>query len=218
LECFKPNLMPFVQPCDVGIICCFKAIYHCKLSIHAIDLDEVGELEIYTINLLEAMLMAKSAWNAVLLETIKHFWDHTNPAVNSTTNSSASPSSLHLPHADPIGWQIVHEFATTEMNLPNAEACLAAHLGHHYVNTDWQPALRAVMDAEGDVAIAMKAVEPLLSNANKMLMTPVSALHECNHIFGKLLTLEEILDPAEEQETGDSGKFDQTDKAIVASV
>ncbi|KAF9220389.1 hypothetical protein BS17DRAFT_680167, partial [Gyrodon lividus] len=51
------------------------------------------------------------------------------------------------------------------MNLPNTEARLAAHLGHHYVNTDWRPALRAVMDAEGDVAIAMKAIEPLAKAA-----------------------------------------------------
>ncbi|KAF9220388.1 DDE-domain-containing protein [Gyrodon lividus] len=72
LEFFKPNLTPFVQPCNAGIICYFKAIYHCKLSIHAIDLDEAGEPEIYTINLLEAMLTAKSAWDAVSLETIKH--------------------------------------------------------------------------------------------------------------------------------------------------
>ncbi|KAF9220335.1 DDE-domain-containing protein [Gyrodon lividus] len=77
LKFFKPNLTPFIQPCDTGIICCFKAIYCCKLSICAIDLDEAGEPEIYTINLLEAMLTAKSAWDAVLPETIKHCWDHT---------------------------------------------------------------------------------------------------------------------------------------------
>ncbi|KAF9219961.1 DDE-domain-containing protein [Gyrodon lividus] len=77
LEFFKPNLTPFVQPCDTGIICCFKAIYCRKLSICAIDLDEAGEPEIYTINLLEAMLTAKSAWDAVSPETIKHCWDHT---------------------------------------------------------------------------------------------------------------------------------------------
>ncbi|KAF9218622.1 DDE-domain-containing protein [Gyrodon lividus] len=77
LNFFKPNLTPFVQPCDAGIIRCFKAIYRRKLSICAIDLDEVGEPEIYMINLLEAMLMAKSAWDAVSPETIKHCWDHT---------------------------------------------------------------------------------------------------------------------------------------------
>ncbi|KAF9218623.1 hypothetical protein BS17DRAFT_720099 [Gyrodon lividus] len=53
------------------------------------------------------------------------------------------------------------------MNLPDAEARLVAHLGHCYVDTDWQPALRAVMDAEGDVSIAMKAVEPLAEAATR---------------------------------------------------
>ncbi|KAF9219960.1 hypothetical protein BS17DRAFT_679489, partial [Gyrodon lividus] len=53
------------------------------------------------------------------------------------------------------------------MNLPDAEAHLAAHLRHCYVNLDWRPALRAVMDAEGDVAIAMKAVEPLSEAATR---------------------------------------------------
>ena len=30
---FSPNLTPFVQPADAGIICCLKAIF-CKLILH----------------------------------------------------------------------------------------------------------------------------------------------------------------------------------------
>ncbi|KIK72235.1 hypothetical protein PAXRUDRAFT_22226 [Paxillus rubicundulus Ve08.2h10] len=96
----------------------------------------------------------------------------------------------------------MREFATTEMNLPEAEAHLATHLGHRYVDTDWRPALTAVMDAEGDVATAVKALEPLavaatcrtgikiripaanppaqLSDAETMLMTSVAALKQRN--------------------------------------
>ncbi|KAF9239072.1 hypothetical protein BU15DRAFT_27183, partial [Melanogaster broomeanus] len=48
---------------------------------------------------------------------------------------------------------------------PKAEARLAAHLGDRYVDADWRPALAAVMDAEGDVAAAMKAIEPLYGAA-----------------------------------------------------
>ncbi|KIK71917.1 hypothetical protein PAXRUDRAFT_73440, partial [Paxillus rubicundulus Ve08.2h10] len=51
------------------------------------------------------------------------------------------------------------------MNLLEAEAHLAAHLGHHYVDLDWRPALTVVMDAEGDVAVTMKAIEPLADTA-----------------------------------------------------
>ncbi|KIK95506.1 hypothetical protein PAXRUDRAFT_11411 [Paxillus rubicundulus Ve08.2h10] len=107
------------------------------------------------------------------------------------------------------------------MNLPEVEARLAAHLGHRYVDLDWRPALMAVMDAEGDVAATMKAIEPLadtaahrtgikicvpalgqppsqLSVAEKTLMLSVNGLQQCNCIFGDPLSLEEILDPAKE--------------------
>ncbi|KAF9232764.1 hypothetical protein BU15DRAFT_25087, partial [Melanogaster broomeanus] len=125
-------------------------------------------------------------------------------------------------HADPVGWKIVREFATTEMNLPEVEARLAAHLGDRYVDVDWRPALAAIMDAEGDVATAMKAIEPLydtadrrtgikihipaaqpppqLSDAETTLMTSITTLQQRNRVFGEPLSLEEILDPAEERE------------------
>ncbi|KAF9228317.1 DDE-domain-containing protein [Gyrodon lividus] len=51
MEYFKPNMTPFVQPCDAGIICFFNQC--------ALDCDEAGESEIYKIDLLEAMSMAK---------------------------------------------------------------------------------------------------------------------------------------------------------------
>ncbi|KIK90000.1 hypothetical protein PAXRUDRAFT_152046, partial [Paxillus rubicundulus Ve08.2h10] len=59
LEFFEPNMTPFVQPCDAGIIQCFKALYCCNFSRQAIDQDKAGEHEVYTTDLLEAMVMAK---------------------------------------------------------------------------------------------------------------------------------------------------------------
>ncbi|KAF9247196.1 hypothetical protein BU15DRAFT_70035 [Melanogaster broomeanus] len=168
--------------------------------------------------------MAKSAWETVSQDTIKHCWDHTQIQPDSP-NAPASPSRPRPPHADPVGWKIVREFATTEMNLPEVEAPLAA-----------------VMDAEGDVATAMKAIEPLydaadrrtgikiripaaqpppqLSDAETTLMTSITALQQRNRIFGEPLSLEEILDPAEEREIGSSGSGAgvATDKAIAALV
>ncbi|KAF9239068.1 hypothetical protein BU15DRAFT_28025, partial [Melanogaster broomeanus] len=47
------------------------------------------------------------------------------------------------------------------LSLPNAEIRLKAHLGNRFIDTDWQPALRAVMDAEGDSEAALKAIQPL---------------------------------------------------------
>ncbi|KIK36709.1 hypothetical protein CY34DRAFT_93906, partial [Suillus luteus UH-Slu-Lm8-n1] len=42
VEFFEPNMTPYVQPCDAGIIWCFKALYHHYFCAHAIDLDEAG--------------------------------------------------------------------------------------------------------------------------------------------------------------------------------
>jgi hypothetical protein len=77
LEFFEPNMTAFIQPCDAGIIKCFKALYRRNLCSRALDLDDAGEREIYKINLLEAMTMAKGAWECVAPETIKHCWNHT---------------------------------------------------------------------------------------------------------------------------------------------
>ncbi|KIK75627.1 hypothetical protein PAXRUDRAFT_172214, partial [Paxillus rubicundulus Ve08.2h10] len=88
LEFFEPNMTPFVQPCDTGIIWCFKALsrrtqhlntlYQCNFSRRAIDLDEAGDREIYKIDLPEAMVMAKEAWCSVTPETIQNCWNHTH--------------------------------------------------------------------------------------------------------------------------------------------
>jgi len=77
LEFFEPNMTSFVQPCDAGIIRCFKALYRRNFCIRALDLDEAGERDIYKNNLLEGMTMARIAWNSVSSSTIKHCWDHT---------------------------------------------------------------------------------------------------------------------------------------------
>ncbi|KAF9224678.1 hypothetical protein BS17DRAFT_826357 [Gyrodon lividus] len=77
VEFFEPNMTPFVQPCDAGIICCFKALYHKNFCQCAIDLDEGGEHEIYILNILEGMMMAWRAWDQVSSETMKHCWNHT---------------------------------------------------------------------------------------------------------------------------------------------
>jgi hypothetical protein len=118
LEFFEPNLTSFVQPLDAGVIRCFKAHYRCAFCIRALDLDEAGECDIYKINLLEGMMMAREAWNAVEPSTIKNCWDHTDkippPATASTASSSGG--NLHSP-----AWDIICEFATTDMIFPHAE-------------------------------------------------------------------------------------------------
>jgi DDE superfamily endonuclease len=74
---FEPNMTSFVQPLDAGIIRCFKAHYRREFCIRAIEKDEAGERDIYKINLLEGMLMARVAWRQVEASTIKNCWGHT---------------------------------------------------------------------------------------------------------------------------------------------
>ncbi|KIK90960.1 hypothetical protein PAXRUDRAFT_150712, partial [Paxillus rubicundulus Ve08.2h10] len=80
VEFFEPNMTSFVQPCNAGfvtgIICCFKALYHCSFCVHALDQDAAGEQEIYKIDLLDAMTMAKKGWNEVTPAMIQHCWNH----------------------------------------------------------------------------------------------------------------------------------------------
>ena len=77
LEFFEPNMTPFVQPCDAGIIRCLKALYRREVCHQAIELDDAGERDIYKMNLLEGMMMAKCAWNQVSKRTIENCWKHT---------------------------------------------------------------------------------------------------------------------------------------------
>jgi hypothetical protein len=71
---FEPNLTPYVQPLDAGIIRCVKAHYRKASCARAVDMDEAGESDIY---LLKIMLMVRQAWDAVTSETITNCWKHT---------------------------------------------------------------------------------------------------------------------------------------------
>lgn len=77
LEPLAPNMTSFVQPLDAGIIQYFKAHYRRAFCIRAIELDDAGKDDIYKINLLEVILMAKVAWDAVTPKTIRNCWNHT---------------------------------------------------------------------------------------------------------------------------------------------
>jgi len=70
-------MTPFIQPLDAGIIRCFKAHYHKQMCLHAIELDDMGEDDIYKLNLHEVMLMAKATGDAVSPEMLAACWNHT---------------------------------------------------------------------------------------------------------------------------------------------
>jgi len=146
-----------------------------------------------------------------------------------------SSSQSTTPHADPLTWKIIYEFAMTDLSLPNAEIRLQAHLGNRFIDADWQPALRAVMDAEGDSHAAVIAIKPLeqaamrrlglkiqislrpkelpqLKLAEEELIESIKDLKARNRIFDTLPTLNEVLDPPEEVEIREIEVFSSGEK------
>ena len=126
----------------------------------------------------------------------------------------------------------------TDMRLPQAEQHLHALLGDQYVEADWQPVLKVVMDAENEVEKALKGLDqltksifgtkisqlstsneqpaqqphsiptlptmPQLTEAENGLQEAVDDLKQRKQIIGTPLTLEEMLNPIEEREVGNS--------------
>jgi hypothetical protein len=245
LEYFAPNLTAHVQPCDAGIIRCIKAKYRRHFCLRAIALDKAEEHDIYKINLLEAMLMVREAWTEVTTDTIVHCWNHTKIQPSSSAAhvaSTASPSIQTPSSAVTKGWDIIREFATTSITLPEAENRLKEALGVGYVDLDWQPALKAVMDAEDDSVAALEAIRQLtctqfdpiptsaswttqlrppqqLVEVEDALLDAVEELKTRRRIIGTPPTLEEMLNPVEERETGGSQyRFEGGDEEIARTV
>jgi len=117
VEFFAPNLTVFVQPCDAGIICCFKAHYCHVFCLCALDQEEAGERDIFKVNLLEAMLMAKEAWEHITSDTIAHCWRHAKiqpPIIH--TPSLPSAIRAPAPSHDLKAWGIIWDFVCNDRN------------------------------------------------------------------------------------------------------
>ncbi|KZO92477.1 DDE-domain-containing protein, partial [Calocera viscosa TUFC12733] len=76
VEFFPPNMTSRIQPLDAGVIRAFKAHYKRFFCERAIDREELGLSDIYTINLVDAMNLAKKSWSCVTNVTIGNCWRH----------------------------------------------------------------------------------------------------------------------------------------------
>ena len=245
IEFFEPNLTPFVQPLDAGVIRCFKAHYRQALCQRALDLDDAGEWDIYKISLVEAMFMAKDAWHAISSETIENCWEHTGiqraPIMLRVAIPRLPQNESNDPNAETTAaaWDILEEFATTDMTLPQAEDALKDHLGDQFIDEKWRPAFDAVMAAEMDCTAALESIKKLrqrpsnpvasatvlplhastmqCKDLEKDLMSSIKELKSRNRIFGSLPTIEELINPPEERENESLQRFD-SDNEIVAQV
>ncbi|KAI5892193.1 DDE-domain-containing protein, partial [Schizophyllum commune H4-8] len=77
---FEPNMTSFVQPCDAGVIRCFKAIYRREFCRYALDQhDSDPEIkDVWKMDFKQALIMIRDAWKQVSAETIKNCWTHTS--------------------------------------------------------------------------------------------------------------------------------------------
>ncbi|MBW0567307.1 hypothetical protein O181_107022 [Austropuccinia psidii MF-1] len=76
---FQPNLTPYIQTLDSGIIQAFKAQYHKRFLSLAIWYynSNVNINQIYNFDQLSEMCLSHLAWNSITQEKIINFWDHT---------------------------------------------------------------------------------------------------------------------------------------------
>jgi hypothetical protein len=169
---------------------------------------------------------------------------NTRSPMNNTTETSQSS-----PMTNTRAWMVVRAFATcNEISLPAAEHQLHDILGARYLATDWDPVLKVIMDAENDTSKAFDGLDVFtnkifgcrltyltlahtprrqeatvapqqLSEAEQDLSAAVNDLKQRNRIVGTPLTLDEMLNPVEEEEVGHSDyRFEGGDEAIIGQV
>lgn len=232
---FGANLTSWVQPLDAGIIRCFKAHYRRRFCKNALERDELGEADIYNINLLQVLQMATDAWDDVTPETIKNCWKH--------AGIQRDPITIRLPAPTLVqqGWSIILKFASTSnMTLPQAEGELQDLFKGQYNDDDWRPALKAINDCEPED----NAIEAISKLRESTLATPptiqsapsgesdvnlpeyddalaelghtIGTLKKRNRLFGGALTPQEFIELDVEDEEEEVRV--RTDEEIVEEV
>ena len=149
------------------------------------------------------------------------------------TPQTSAPSPANKPPLQGLGaWLIIQDFAKgIHDSLPDTEEELQKHLGNHYMYADWKPAFDAIFATEEDTTAAVTAIEQLQKDAKQPnspvdssthlvpvaqpkiaqlaaleteLMDSVAKLKNCKRIIGTAPTLDELLNPIQEREVGDS--------------
>jgi len=72
------NTTSKLQPMDAGIIAAFKRRYRYRHMTNAIERDENGEIDIYTVDQLTAMKWSIEAWKDINSRIITNCWNHVN--------------------------------------------------------------------------------------------------------------------------------------------
>ena len=104
---------------------------------------------IYIIDLLKSINLALRAWDKVQSSTLKHCWNHTSilPMTASTqpTQPPTDATTLELQACN-----IIHRFATTSMEIPEAVDLLEQVVGLLSSASKWIKALDNMAEFKGD--------------------------------------------------------------------
>ena len=150
------------------------------------------------------------------------------------------------PTADPAAWAIIKQYASGVIEtFPEVEERLTEYLGSKYQFGNWREVFTAVDNAENDTVTAVTAIKelaskyltvrqqppsptmatthnPPLCQLNMLehdLMVQVAELQKRKRIRGTALSLEEMLNPIEENCVGETGyEFPGGDEEIIARV
>ncbi|KAJ8091208.1 hypothetical protein PM082_004184 [Marasmius tenuissimus] len=221
-------------PCDAGIIQCVKARYCTLLSLCALDWEEASEEDLFKIDVLLAMRLLQKAWDDVTPETIQNCWRHSGvlpgddkewedifvdsdaPDIDSDIEMDGPPDEKSVKS----GWDILMEYATSDLTHRDAEKKLKELLGNTYNPADWESALFAVMESESTEAAvaAVRAQMPKGKSASQTTQTSrctaqptqlveletevmecVGELYKRRHLRN-MPTLDEVVDPSTEYE------------------
>jgi hypothetical protein len=119
VENFEPNLTAHIQPLDQGIIRCFKAHYRAKYIERAIAHYNEGITlsQIYDIDQLRAMRIARAAWQEVDTTTIRNCWHKSGILPDTATTGTMTHPSPSIPIA-----ALVHNPTCQESENPISHA------------------------------------------------------------------------------------------------
>lgn len=127
VEYLSPNLTPWVQPMNSGIISAFKAHYRRRFARIAFRCDDSGFTRAYQVDQREAMHIAIAAWDDVTSENIAHCWHSTGITPPENYDLTAEPVAELETESIPIGGSLVTELDLVPENThPEVYDVLAA--------------------------------------------------------------------------------------------
>jgi len=220
---------------DAGIIRNLKVLYRTLYCHRALDLDEAGHLDIYTINLMEAMLLVKKAWQLVTPETIQNCWAHAKitrePIIITISRPNPSSQVLIRPsHPITQACDLLSQYVTTDtLTLPAVEEKLELLLGDAQKTLPWSSILKQAIEVESDedTQAILNKIEGLRISSQEsatacetegdhqqdlgiqetVLMETLAKLKNRKRFIGPLPTIEDLVNTREEEEIGDIPYF-----------